>query len=160
MTIITQQKLIEPNAKIWLTSFMVNPLKGKKTDILSSFEEFFTTLDTHLMSKTHYVMNKMAIVVHDRKAFFCFGRNRNRPKQPCFFSAETDTETENVFMFRPKPIPKPNLQYPSYQFNRGVCGTSWQLKNAQKHFQKTPCIILLDFCNKCYFLIEDTNLKY
>ena len=59
-------------------------------------------------------------------------------------------------MFRPKP----NLQYPSYQFNRGVCGTSWQLKNAQKNFQKTPCIILLDFCNKCYFLIEDTNLKY
>ena len=90
------------------------------------------------------------------KGFFCFGRNRNRPKQSCFFSAETDTETENVFMFRPKP----NLQYPSYQFKRGVCGTSWQLKMPRKHFQKTPCIILLDFCNKCYFLIEDTYLKY
>ena len=43
---------------------MVNPLKGKKTDILSSFEEFFTTLDTHLMSKTYYVMNKMAIAYY------------------------------------------------------------------------------------------------
>ena len=30
---------------------MVNLLKGKKTDILSSFSEFFTTLDTPLMSK-------------------------------------------------------------------------------------------------------------
>ena len=30
---------------------MVNPLRGKKTDILSSFAEFFITLDTHLMSK-------------------------------------------------------------------------------------------------------------
>ena len=57
-------KLIEPNANIWLTSFMINPLKGKKTDILSSFEEFFTTLDTHLMSKTYYVMNKMAIAYY------------------------------------------------------------------------------------------------
>ena len=43
---------------------MVNPLKGKKTDILSSFEEFFTTLDTHLMSKTYYVMNEMAIAYY------------------------------------------------------------------------------------------------
>ena len=43
---------------------MVNPLKGKKTDILSSFEEFFSTLDTHLMSKIYYVMNKMAIAYY------------------------------------------------------------------------------------------------
>ena len=33
-------------------------------------------------------------VVYDRKAFFHFGRNRNRPKNPLFISAETDTETE------------------------------------------------------------------
>ena len=76
-------------------------------------------------------------LVHDRKAFFCFGRNRNKPKQPCFFSAETETETENVFLFRPKPIPKPKLQCFNHLFNKGVCGTSWQLKNAQKTFLNT-----------------------
>ena len=42
-------------------------------------------------------------LVHDRKAFFHFGRNRNWPKKPFFFSAETDTETEKNFLFRPKP---------------------------------------------------------
>ena len=76
------------------------------------------------------------LLVHDRKAFFCFRRNRNKPKQPGFFSAETDTETENVFLFRPKPIPKPKAQYFNYKFDQSVCGTSWQLKNTQKTFPK------------------------
>ena len=62
-----------------------------------------------VMPQNYFSWNRKSQKVYNEqisvrpKGFFHFGRNRNWPTKPFFFSAETDTETEKNFLFRPKP---------------------------------------------------------
>ena len=104
-----QSKTINHSTSKFLAQpqFFVYTVTSADMHTLHPFNITALTSEGVIESQPGFSSQSYLSLVYDRKAFFHFGRNRNRPKHPLFISAETDTETEKNFFFRPKPIPKP-----------------------------------------------------